>query len=402
MPDDALEAAGGEAAVANGEQKISTLTQAIRSIVGLLVAGFAGSLNFIGLKNGEVPIVLRNEARTPTLILCLIVAAILTAVASIFVSPKWAVSIWAWLATACALVATVALTIQLTKIPGIPTEKLISLPVVTEWFGIAAGVLFLIAMISANWPRNLFRCIGRYLAKFIGWLMEKVHVRAFMGGLKDKIKGSFIGKATGDFKNSIKSDFKGNFKGKFKVSAQGLLVFAAVALTATATYGALRAETVSQVSNTSVQLSAAISETGRTASVIMSIDAAKMRDGDRVNVLVAGLRRRKNIAKFCKQTPIKANLPCSWAPCFTRSSFSGYLHLPPGCDAISSGIYQPNAAGTVQQTVTIPVSDVRYRGLELIGVECVVKDPNKLCTYGTTYDRNITRVDIQIPKKPAS
>jgi len=353
MPNGVVVPPGGQppAEDAQGPTKV---TEAIRSIVGLLVAGFAGALNFIGLKNGEVPVVLRNEARTPTLILCLIVAAILTAVASIFVSTKWSVSFLAWLATACALVATVALTIQLTKIPGIPSEQLVSLSVITWWFGIAAVVLFVMAAIFGNWT-------------------------------KESNRGKFIHKVMGTF----------------TVPAQALLVFAAVALTATATYGALRAETVSQLSNTSVELSATISETGRTASMVLSIDAAKMQSGDRVNVLVAGLRRQKNLAKFCKKTPIKANLPCSWAPCFTRASFMSYLHLPHGCDAISSGIYQPNAAGTVQQTVTIPVSDVRYRGLELIGLECVVSDPGKSCTYGTT-DPNITRVDIQIPKDTAS
>lgn len=263
VPNGAAVPPGGQQPPAGDPEKPTAVTEAIRSIVGLLVAGFAGALNFIGLKNGEVPVVLRNEARAPTLILCLIVAAILTAVASIFVRPEWKVSVLTWMGTACAL------------------------------------------------------------------------------------------------------------------------------------------ETVSQLSNTSVQLSATISETGRTASMVLSIDAAKMQNGDRVNVLVAGLRRYKHLAKFCKNTPIKANLPCSWAPCFTRSSFMGYLHLPRGCDAISSGIYQPSAAGTVQQTVTIPVSDVRYRGLELIGSECVISNPDKPCTY-STYDPNITRVDIQIPKDTAS
>jgi hypothetical protein len=388
MPDDAPKAPDAAAAVANGEQQISSLTQAIRSIVGLLVAGFAGALNFIGLKNGEVPIVLRNEAPAPTLILCLIVAAILTAVASIFVSPKWKVSVLTWLATACALVATVGVTVLFTKIPGIPSEKFITWPVITIVAGVIAGALFIIALslnIRKNRPGHQAKAKAKATAKAVA---------------EAKAKGEDEKKAKATAEATAKT--RAEFKAKYKVSAQGLLVFAAVALTATATYGALRAETVSQLNNTSVQLSATISETGRTASVVMSIDAAKMRNGDRVNVLVAGLRRRKNITKFCKNTPIKANLPCSWAPCFTRSSFMSYLHLPQGCDAISSGIYQPNAAGTVQQTVTIPVSDMRYRGLELIGVECVVSNPDKPCTYGNTYDRNITRVDIQIPKEPAS
>ena len=323
----------------NGPQEITKFSEAIRSFVGLLVAGFAGALNVIGLKNGEVPIVLRNEARTPTLILCLIVSAILTAVASIFVRPAWKVSHSAWIATAAVLVFAVGVTIQFTKIPGVLGQQLILWPVMPIVAGVVAVIFFLRAL---KWDRSE------------------------------------------------------------AVSAQALLVFAAVALTATATYGALRAETVSQLSNTSVQLSATITETGRTASMVLSIDAAKMQNGDRVNVLVAGLRRHKNLAKFCRNTPIKANLPCSWAPCFTRSSYGTYLHLPGGCDALSSGIYQPNAAGTVQKTVTIPVSDVRYQGLELIGVECVVPTAGSPCTYSTYDSQHITRVDIQIPKDTAS
>lgn len=307
----------------------------IRSIVGLLVAGFAGALNFIGLKNGEVSIVLRNEAHTPTLILGLIVAGILTAIASVFVDPTWKVSPWAWIATTGVLVVAVAWTILLTKIPGIPADQVAILQLAWKIGVVVAGVCFVLALAT---------------------------------------------------------------NGEGSVSAQGLLVFAAVALTATATYGALRAETVSQLQNTSIQLSATVNETGRTAAMVLSIDASKMQMGDRVNVLVTGLRRREDIVSFCHNARDKGNLPCSWAPCFTRSFYRHYLHLPDGCDAISSGIYQPNAAGNVQQTMTIPVSDARYQGLELIGDECTVVSPGKPCTYSTYDIQHITRVDIRIPR----
>jgi len=330
---------GGSVTNGDGQGGAEKVTAAIRSIVGLLVAGFAGALNFIGLKNGEVPIVLRNEAHTPTLILALIVASILTAVASIFVKPSWKVSPWAWVATVGALVSAVGITILLTKIPGIPAEQLKAWLVATIVGGAVAVVFFLIARFSSK---------------------------------------------TGS------------------VTAQGLLVFAAVALTATATYGALRAETVSQLENTSVQLSATISETGHAASMVLSIDASKMQNGDRVNVLVTGLRRSENIMTFCRTVQTKGTLPCSWAPCFTRSFYRYYLHLPAGCDAISSGIYQPNAAGAVQQTVTIPVSDARYQGLELIGEECTVSSPGKPCVYSSYDMQHITRVDIRIPKGPVA
>lgn len=68
----------------------------------------------------------------------------------------------------------------------------------------------------------------------------------------------------------------GRFRCWYPVTAQGLLVFAAVALTATATYAALRLETVSQLDSTAAQLSARISETSGTALMIVSASTSRM------------------------------------------------------------------------------------------------------------------------------
>ena len=318
----------------------------IKSIAGLLVAGLAGAINFIGLKNDEVSTVLRNEAHWPTLILGLIVAGILTAVASVFVKPDWTVSHWAWLAAAGLLLVPVSLAVVIIRIPGI-----------TEQAEVTAG--------------KYVASFGAVLAVGCSAVIFRKHLRR-KGGRTDDEAGKSI------------------------VTAQGLLVFVAIALTATAAYAALRLETVSQLNSTAAQLSAQITETSGTALADVSIDASKMANVDRVNVSVTGLQRSMNILQFCAGIRQIGTLTCQDAPCFTSEQQLGRLSA--ACDVISSGIYQPNADGSVQQALTIPFSDVLFQRLELLGEVCTVQSPGQPCTYDS---QNVTRIDIQIPEYTA-
>jgi hypothetical protein len=330
--------------------RVSDFGQKVQVLAGLLVAGFAGALNFIGLRSGEVSTVLRNEPHYPTLVLALIVAGILTAVASIFVGPRSVVRKWVWRATACALLVPVSLTVALIPITG--TTKGFE-----DWLAIGVAIA------------------GGLLAL------------AFCPAVTGKLKGVGLLKR-----------FAARFPErdeKSPVLFQGLLVFTAIALTATATYAALRLETRSQLANTAAQLTATITETSPTASLHLSIDASKMAGADRVYVSVTGLQSGPTIASVCKGIATEGTLPCDQAPCYV-TRLRG--HLLDACVSLSSGVYQPNAEGSVQQTIDMPFSDLRYQRLELLGEVCAVQTSGQPCVYQTSH---VTRVDIQVPRYAA-
>jgi hypothetical protein len=320
---------------------VTDFTQKIQVLAGLLVAGFAGALNFIGLRSDEVSAVLRNEAHYPTLVLGLIVAGILTAVASIFVNPKRLVAQWAWRAVASVLIVPVALTVALIPIPGMTSP-------------------------AEFWLALFFAGAGGLLA--IAYLLGHGRQRKLLPGCSTEDSA---------------------------VLAQGLLVFVAISLTATATYAGLRLETRSQLDSTSAQLSATVSESSGIASLHVGVDASKMANADRVYVSVTGLSSHVTLTAFCSGVPSIGTLTCDEAPCYVT-----HLKLPrSGCQSLSSGIYQPNAEGSVQQTVTIPFSDTQFQRLELLGEVCTVETSGRPCVY---QQRNVTRVDIQIPSSPGS
>ena len=58
----------------------------VRNLLGFLVAGFAGVLNVLGLKSGEIGVVLRNEPVRVSVIATFLLAGALAAVFSIFVT----------------------------------------------------------------------------------------------------------------------------------------------------------------------------------------------------------------------------------------------------------------------------------------------------------------------------
>jgi hypothetical protein len=325
-------------------------TQKVQVLAGLLVAGFAGALNFIGLRSEEVSTVLRNEPHYPTFVLSLLVAGILAAIASIFVSPRWHVAKWVWKATACLLIVVVAVTVIFIPIPNFTST-------VERW--LAVGFVGLAGLLAI----------------------------CFLPGVAAHLKVPGH-KPFAPFRDARR---------KSAVLAQGLLVFVAIALSATASYAALRLETRSQLASTAAQLSAIVTETSGTASLQVSIDASKLASADRVNVSVTGLERDKSIAEFCRNIKSMGTLTCLLAPCYV-TRFTQYTYgraRPSGCDSLSSGVYQPNADGSVQQTLTIPFSDSLYQRLELIGQVCIAGSPGTPCSYQGS---NITRVDIEIPK----
>jgi hypothetical protein len=337
----------GRAAAQNpgsAESGSSNFAQKIQVLAGLLVAGFAGALNFLGLRSGEVSAVLRNQPHYPTLVLALLVAGILTAVASIFVSPVSKVPKWAWRATASTLVVPAALTVALIPITGVTHGF-------EDWLAVAVAA-------GGGLLAFMFCCLP---------------VKRRRAGIPPWVNARFPDHAQ-----------------KSRVLTQGLLVFTAIALTSTATYAALRLETRSQLASTAAQLTATITETSATASLHLAIDASKMASADRVYVSVTGLHSGTTIRDLCAGVPRVGTLTCDQAPCYVSTQ----LHRKfAACQWLESGIYQPDADGSVQQTIDLPFSDVLFQRLELVSEVCAVVHSGNSCRY----QNDVTRVDIQVP-----
>lgn len=337
----------------------SDFTQKVQVLTGLLVAGFAGVLNFIGLRSGEVSAVLRNEAHSPTIVLGLLAVGTLTAVASIFVSSAWKAKKWAVRATTFALIVPAALVVWLIPIHTMTSPGVQRIAMVVT---VICGVLAIIFCLPPAIRRSR--------------------------SLLDSSRSPRDAPVTQPQGSGPAPD-----PSESKVGTQGLLLFVAIALTATAIYAALRLETGSQLASTAAQLSATVSETSGTASLKVSIDASKLASADRVNVSVTGLESGK-LHKVCYEVRSLGTLRCFQAPCYVAYYVND--KSPNGCDSLSSGVYQPNADGLVQQTLVVPFSDLRYQRLELLGEVCTVRISGRPCVY---YRKNpVTRVDIQIPR----
>jgi hypothetical protein len=296
----------------------------IRSVAGLVVAGFAGALNFIGLKSAELSTVLRNDPHGAEWLAALISTAIVLAIASVFVPVESKVSVRSTAALAVALVVPISLSVA--RIQGeTPSHVEERLACVIA----GAATVTAIALFSTRWRP--------------------------------------IDTTTGG------------------VTTQGLLVVAAILLSVSATYTGLRLETFSQQDATAIQLGPIVTENGTTAQLNLHIGATRLRAFDRARVTVWGLLRGTDLTTFCtmynhkleenlhvKASGLRAFPPCSDNPCYEAIYLAGdgSGDPVPGCENLSIGTYLPDAAGSITQELALPTSADRYQRLEVIGQLC--------------------------------
>ncbi|UUU23321.1 hypothetical protein [Streptomyces sp. DSM 40750] len=93
----------------------------IRNLLGLLLAGFAGAVNIVGLRNAEITTLLRNQGILIGLAGVLLLAALGSAIASVFVSNRSRIPLLIAGATVAATLAVAAFSIYAIKIPKSPT-----------------------------------------------------------------------------------------------------------------------------------------------------------------------------------------------------------------------------------------------------------------------------------------
>ena len=342
MGDDEAAAGGGDASRGLGGSNLDT----VRNLLGLLLAGFIGALNFVGLKSGEIPTVLRNEAVVPSLIAALMLFALLFAVSSVFVEGNAWVARSLPIAAVVALIGLGALTVLIVPIPGTTTPAQIAMS------GVGGGILIAGALVVET--RTVYR--------------RKQAGRAFFWF--DPVPARTTARAD----RSPPAD---------GARVQLVLLLVGAMLAAIATYMAIRLEARSQSEDPIPEAGAKVTQTGGQGALSLDVSASRLRAGSHVGVRVDGLPRSVALAQACAavagQDP---NRPCTDDPC-------RYLGLCEILDGMSLG---PDASGTVQQTLVMPFSPAEVQHLSVKVQTCEARGATCAFVPG-----RYARLDFSIP-----
>lgn len=204
--------------------------ESIRNILGLLLAGFVGTLNVLGLKSHELTTVLRNETGFANLVAALLLAALVSAVGSVLIRRRHGVNSW----MAAGILALVLATVPLSTVVAL------TIPAGARTWSWRAG-LVLSCVLAAVGLALLLRGTSRHSARRVPW--------------------------------------------------QSVLLACSAVLCSSATYTAVRLESKSQLDTTRPQMSATVAHTGNTSVITMTVSASKLRKRERVGVLVRGFPR---------------------------------------------------------------------------------------------------------------
>lgn len=324
----------------------------VRNLLGFLVAGFAGVLNVLGLKSGEIGVVLRNEPVRVSIIATFLLAGVLAAVFSIFVTANGhPIPLIVALVFVFLLAAMFSLTIWLVPSPfqGHSPE---------HYSSIAATVI-------------LLACAAFFLARFtsdrrrnrVNWAMH------------DRIPDL--------------------------LNLQCLLLAIAVALTSTAAYGALRLETISQTS-TVAEIGDTLQVTGQNDLLAISVSASKLSTSEWLGVNVAAVPASWNVTVLCLKPQVRSlaatvGVTCEQDPCYY---FDNALNEQ--CTELSEDVIPPDASGAVPRTLSIPFSPGRFQHVQVTALTCEpntgISEPKGTCApIGAA-----SRLDIAVPPLSAA
>ncbi len=323
-----------------------------RNLLGLVVAGFAGVLNFIGLKSAEVGVVLRNEPSQVSIVGILLLLGVVTAALSIFVAashsvyPGWMIGF-----------AVLAVSAFPAVIWAIPSQS--------PGQGGEDNTAFSVAV--ACW-----RATAVLLAWSAGWaLAHRQADRPEQGSLQDTYSDLF--------------------------NLQALLLAVALILTSAAAYGALRMETISQNSPLA-QVGDSLTINGSQDDLTISISASKMSDLEWLGVDVRAAPRFWHIETMCGEIKQTRGVLCSQDPCYY------FRRLQKECIQLSEDVLPPDASGTVQRTVVVPFSPHQFQHLQITAVVCKPKTGKKYppgsCQPLT--DAVNSRLDVAVPAPAAA
>lgn len=322
-----------------------------RNLLGFVVAGFAGVLNFIGLKSAEIGVVLRNEPFEVSIVGILLLTGVLAAALSVFVTKQHPVHAEWWFGPA--VLAASAFPVVIWIIPASTPEA----------GGVAMGVAI------AFWVSALV-LLGLGLRAHPSLGSER--------GLHNKFPDLF--------------------------NLQCLLLAVAVLLTSAAAYGALRMETISQTSPLA-QIGETLTSTGQQDDITISISASKMSDREWLGLDVEAAPRSWGvIATRCQGVQAIRGVRCSQDPCYY---FQRLYHW--NCAQLSEDVLPPDAAGAVQRSIVVPFSAQQFQHVQITAFVCQpatgTTAGGKKVPPGTcqpSKDAVNSRVDVAIPAAPPS
>jgi hypothetical protein len=287
-----------------------------RNLLGFLVAGFAGAVNLLGLKSAEIGVVLRNESFRVSVIAIFLLAGILAAVASVFVTSGAAHKIY----------PLVALTVFF---------------FLASLFSLAIWIIPSPLASSAQHAASIWVTVGLWVlaAELLIWAL--VRRRQMTHRLPDVL------------------------------NLQSLLLIAAVMLTSTATYGVLRLETISQTS-TVAEIGDSLQVSGHDDTLSISVSAAKLSTQEWLGINIMAAPRRWHLASLCLTRKVIAwkekhavAVTCSQDPCYYVDNA-----LPRRCTELSEDVIPPDSAGAVQKSIEVPFSPRAFQHVQVTVVTC--------------------------------
>jgi hypothetical protein len=323
-----------------------------RNLLGLVVAGFAGVLNFIGLKSAEVGVVLRNEPSRVSIVGILLLLGVVTAALSIFVTashsvyPGWMIGF--------AVLAVSAFPAVIWAIPS-PFPGQGGDDNTAFWVAVACwGAAVVLVGWSAGWA-----------------IAHRGGTRPKPGSLQDKYSDLF--------------------------NLQALLLAVALILTSAAAYGALRMETISQ-SSPLAQVGDSLTINGSQDDLTISISASKMSDLEWLGVDVRAAPRSWHIETMCGEIKQSRGVLCSQDPCYY------FRQLKRECIQLSEDVLPPDAAGTVQRNVVVPFSPQQFQHVQITAVVCEPKTGKNIPpgSCRPLVDAVNSRLDVAVPPPAAA
>jgi hypothetical protein len=384
----------------------------VRNLLGFLVAGFAGFLNFLGLKSAEIGVVLRNEPFRVGVVAAVLLIAVLTAVISVFVNLEHPVhpmlAAVVLLVAACAIPAVVLI---------IPAPAVVHTRERTTSIGLTWGFLIAAAAITAGYVLWwLVGCVVRWWRRRrhppapaappapvlppAAPVATRAHRRWWHRGAT--VPPPTVPPAAGP---PVPSPAAPAPAARSRVlpdlfNLQCLLLATAVILTSAAAYGAMRVETISQTS-TVAQIGDTLQVSGGQATLGIAVSASKLTTADWLGVNVLAVPSSWALAKFCGRDDVQGlrmdfSVQCDQDPCV-------YAAVPalnhPHCRELSEDVLAPDTTGSVQRTIDVVFGARKFQHVQVTAVTCTPADtepPGRCIPIGA-----VSRLDIAVPGRAA-
>lgn len=352
----------------------------VRNVLGFLLAGFGAILSFLGVRSSEVTTVLRNDSLQASLIALILMFGVLAAVWAVATDSKRKLSVLSVAAIAGVLAGVAALVVF--AIP-ITAALLPSGTVIRQYFTISGTISLAIA------------CVLVLLG-----IATLVHYGPFWVE-----QGPVLPYEANTGRRRWQRRFEASNKrrrwqrwpesaSKLPVDLVDVLILASVVLIAIAAYGAMRLETKSQLSFSS-QVGASFTIDGSLATARIDIAATKIPQSDWVFVDVYAVPTETKLANVCALLYKRFIIPSTSAPCmsdpclyFSRSQYQDLAK----CAILSNGSIVPNAAGDVDETLSVPFLAAEYQDVDIRAEVCSL---NEGCA-GSPIGQN-SRLDWVIP-----